>query len=191
MVRGAFGARRTITSSMDCVGCVLVEITGIPLELLGLLTGLDSDGDPGRVAGVDEAGMVDGGGDMPAATRWAMRETKPIENEEEEEEEEEGRSPSIELMRRLVIGRPRVDYTGQNLSTGAEDQQHSTGGLESVTRRRTLRYERRLQSVTWNQHCCGANAARTRAKPMAVPSIINSRRRGHQFDLEPDVIKIR
>jgi hypothetical protein len=165
------------TFIMDCTGNLLVEITGIPLELLRLL-GLDSGGDPVRVVEVGEAGAVDGGADIQTAGTMAKRQA-------------EGSVPNIELMRRLVIGRQNVDWRReQSVATEAEDHRQMTN-LDPAPRRRPFQYERREQSVSWNQHCCGANAVRTRPEPsFAAPSILNSRRR-HPIDLEPDIIKIR
>ncbi len=183
-------------SDMDCSGNMLVEITGIPLELLGLL-GLDSYGEPERVVDVDEAGAVEEGEGIAATmttmammtARATMEKSATMTAMKQAVTKEEGSAPSIGLMRRLVIGRRNVECTEQTLTTGAEDRRQMTTPA-SVPRRMTVQYESRVQPVSWNQHCCGANAVRTHPEPLAARSIVNSRRR-HPFDLEPDVIKIR
>ena len=157
---------------MDYQGKLLVEITGIPLELLGSLWIVPvGDG----VGLVEEGGAGgDEGEDTPTATRRAR---------------DVGGTPSIQLMHRIVIGGPKVDWREKTLRVcpGPEDRPRMATP-DPVPRQRPLRYERRAPTISWNQHCCGANAVRTR--PFAAPGIVNSRSR-HPTDLEPDMIKIR
>ena len=160
------------------MGHVLVEITGIPWELLGSMGLEESDS------------RRNPSGDCASCMEYVDPEARegPLSTST-------GDAPSIHLMKLHVVER-RVanadceDGTQKTVSQGEGGGRPTGANAESMPGPGALPFKSHGHRESWNQHCCGANGIRKRRDPVASLSIINYRRR-HDPVLEPEIIKIR
>ena len=159
---------------MDCSGLVLVEITGIPFELLGF----EEDG-RGVVKGL---GVTrDAGWESESVTACSSNLSYCA-------------APSIGLMKLHRVGRlderkkvAGTPWTGDRPSFHVPPSVHRS---VSSTRLRPSNSSPNTKSarVAWNQYCCGANAA---GGLSVHPSVLGLHRRHPTSILDEGMVKIK